>query len=134
MKYTARSSFWAKVNIDNVHLCWEWQAYRNAKGYGVAADGGKIKLAHRVSYTKVRGEIPDGLTIDHLCKNTSCVNPFHMEVVTVSENNRRRNTGRRKLYCKRGHPRTQDNLNDFNDCIQCRPIRSKEYYRRTKNG
>jgi hypothetical protein len=46
-------------------------------------------LAHRVAYRLTVGEIPDGLTVDHLCRNRMCVNPDHMELVTLAENGRR---------------------------------------------
>lgn len=71
--------------------CWEWKRYRDAKGYGrlnLGADGGKI-LAHRLFYTMMRGIIPKEKQLDHLCMNTRCVNPNHLEIVTNAENCRR---------------------------------------------
>lgn len=71
--------------------CWTWTGARNPKGYGSAAAGVKNKsvLAHRLSYSLTRGEIPKGMEIDHLCENTSCVNPAHLEAVTPQEHRRR---------------------------------------------
>lgn len=58
--------------------------------YGRVKCFGKATLAHRVAYAVFNGEIPTGLTIDHTCYNTLCVNPAHLDLVTNKENNRRR--------------------------------------------
>lgn len=74
--------------------CWIWTAAKNARGYGsVGVGGNKSKLAHRHAYETIRGPIPHGLTIDHLCARKQCVNPWHMEPVTLSENSRRGDHG-----------------------------------------
>src|SRR6202030_118623 len=65
--------------------CWLWLGACNEFGYGKF---GKVK-AHRFSYEREKGPIPDGLEIDHLCRNKSCVNPDHLEAVTHGENRRR---------------------------------------------
>ena len=70
--------------------CWVWLHTIQVRGYGVAHG----KLAHRVMYEAVNGPIPDGLQIDHLCENKPCVNPAHMEPVTMAENLRRWREGR----------------------------------------
>ncbi len=69
--------------------CWHWTGYKNAAGYGQFKQKGKMKPAHRVSYEILRKKIPRGLVIDHLCRNTSCVNPDHLEPVTNRENTAR---------------------------------------------
>lgn len=69
--------------------CWEWQRGKNERGYGVIRVGGRTKKAHRCYYEKYVGEIPGGMTIDHLCRNRACVNPDHLEPVTQTENVRR---------------------------------------------
>ena len=68
-----------------------WQRARGRKGYGVLgrAPKGRSHLARRVYYERVHGPIPDGLQIDHLCRNKSCVNPAHMEPVSGRTNLRR---------------------------------------------
>ena len=76
--------------------CWEWLGSKDEYGYGLFmlpsqdAEGNYKQLerrAHRIAYTIARGDIPAGLTLDHLCKNKSCVNPAHLEAVTDEENN-----------------------------------------------
>jgi hypothetical protein len=70
--------------------CWEWQGGSTPQGYGrTKGDHGKLVPAHRYFYELHIGPIPEGLVIDHLCKNPPCVNPDHLETVTVTENNRR---------------------------------------------
>ena len=102
--------------LENTHGgdgCWEWQRARSAAGYGVLRIKQKNHYAHRLMYEKLVGPIPDGLTIDHLCRNRGCLNPAHLEVVTGGENTLRGDgpTARhaRQTHCVHGHEFTPEN-------------------------
>lgn len=70
--------------------CWEWTGGRSAAGYGMIRDEGQVVVyAHRALYQLLVGPIPEGLELDHLCRNRACVNPAHVEPVTHEENMRR---------------------------------------------
>lgn len=107
-------SFWLRTEAKGD--CIEWIKARNANGYGWVYYNARARLTHRVAYELSVGPIPDGLQIDHLCRNRACCNPYHLEPVTLSENVRRgmaaeraREIGAAKTHCKRGHEFTPDN-------------------------
>jgi len=77
--------------------CWDWKMRKSTAGYGLLTRGGRTLQAHRVLYERHVGPIPDGLEIDHLCRNRGCVNPSHLEAVTRSTNLRRGLRGYAKL-------------------------------------
>lgn len=70
--------------------CWEWQGVSDKDGYGRRKQFGKTWAAHRYVYTMCKGAIPEGLTLDHLCRNKKCVNPDHLEPVSAVENLQRK--------------------------------------------
>lgn len=105
--------FWNKVSPDPVTGCWLWTAYTTPKGYGQFGVGGRTRIAHRLVYEVLVGEILDGLVTDHLCRVRCCVNPAHIEPVTNQENVLRglgpTAANARKAHCKRGHEFTSEN-------------------------
>ena len=116
--------------VNNETLCWEWQKYIGTHGYGIINSN---KLAHRVSYEIFKGIIPDGLQIDHICRNRKCVNPDHLEVVTASENIKRGDLpkiNKSKTCCPQGHKFSESNTYLYPDgrrgCRECRKVARTE--------
>jgi len=127
---TLEQRFWEKVDRSGGNsTCWIWTAHRDAKGYGSF----ESRRAHRVAYEMMVGPIPDGLQIDHLCRVTSCVNPKHLEPVTLAENLRRAAAARTR--CKRGHEFTPENTyydrahGNARLCRECTRATGREWYR-----
>lgn len=130
------------VHRKNNKECWEWQGNKNALGYGRLTVGSrrddtrKTREAHRVSYEAFIGLVPEGKVLDHLCRNPSCANPYHLEPVTAVENIRRGNAGkihRDKTHCPQGHEYSTNNLyksstKNGRNCKACMKTRSKERY------
>lgn len=121
--------------------CWTWNSSHVSSGYGVLSYKGRQLRAHRVAYELLVGPIPDTLVLDHLCKNRGCVNPAHLEVVTLGENTLRGDgpSGRnlRKTHCKRDHEFTAENTyvtkNGGRACKQCGREKSLRLYYAKKN-
>lgn len=106
--------FWEKVDRKSSEECWVWTGAKSRAGYGNAVSGLKRWApAHRLSYELLIGPIPEGLHIDHLCRNRACVNPAHLEPVTNKENILRGNgwsgLHARVTHCPKGHPYDEAN-------------------------
>lgn len=104
--------FWSLV--DKSEGCWLWLGSTANNGYGAfGLRRDQMVAAHRYAYSLLRGPIPLGMVIDHLCRNPSCVNPEHLEVVTNKENILRgigpSAENAKKQVCKHGHPFTSGN-------------------------
>jgi hypothetical protein len=106
--------------------CWIWQRYTDRKGYGIQRAAGS-RRAHRISYETFRGSIPQGLTIDHLCRVPACVNPVHLEPVTFAENTRRNmspsHIAHRTGRCRKGHTLSYRRTSGMAYCNACQRAR-----------
>ena len=128
--------FWAKVN--KTETCWLWTGASASKyGHGKFMRGDKNLKAHRVAWELLIGPIPEGMTIDHLCRVPACVNPAHLEPVTLAENVRRQ--GAAKTHCPQGHPLSGDNLyrnprNGHRMCRTCRRAHDRNSKAKRRNG
>lgn len=98
--------FLAKIQVSDG--CWEWQGAKNPRGYSwFRGEGGTPTTGHRFAYEAFVGPVPEGLDLDHLCRNTSCVRPDHLEPVSHRENLLRGETIAAchavRTSCGRGH-------------------------------
>lgn len=119
--------------------CWIWRGSKHDKGYARVYFKGKMYSGHRFMYELFRGNVPNGLEMDHSCKVTSCINPYHVEPVTHLENVRRGNANYNiyKTHCSNGHMFTDMNtyIRHNKDgsyrgrmCRTCNRINANAYY------
>lgn len=128
--------FWAKV--EKTDYCWNWIGAKDSDGYGCFSLNKKTLSSHRISYELHVGKIPTDLEIDHLCRNRSCCNPSHLEVVTHKENTLRGMTitaaYTKRTHCKNGHEYTKENISrsakNYRRCKKCANQNSTKYYTR----
>ncbi len=130
--------FMNQVAPDPNSGCWIWTGHETGKGYGSFFLSHKKRIrAHRFSYEYFNGSIPNGLTVDHLCRVRMCVNPRHLEAVSIRENVLRgiglSAQNARKTHCCRGHELSHENIRYYGRervCVPCETIRNA---RRRKN-
>jgi hypothetical protein len=133
----------AKVRLDS-DGCWTWTGSRIHNGYGKVKVNGLQVVSHRASYEALVGPIPDGMQLDHLCRNRACINPDHLEPVSKRENLLRgigpTAVNAAKSACVRGHLLSGDNVrivvgasgHDTRRCRQCERDRKNEHRQRAK--
>jgi hypothetical protein len=144
---SVRDRFESKVIKGAPGECWGWRgAHFQQNGYALFSIRTVVDLkwrpttAHRIAYELYVGPIPDGLVIDHLCRNRGCVNPEHLEPVTRGENVRRGMHPTavlvRENHCGKGHKFTPDNTivrkNGKRECRTC--VRARDVARNAKGG
>lgn len=87
--------------------CWNWKGLTTSNGYGKwsKGPGQRVRAIHRITWEHYKNqEVPEGLQLDHICRNRLCCNPDHLEPVTPSENTMRQDHyERRKTHCPKGH-------------------------------
>lgn len=134
MQVETKQRFWEKV--EKTDSCWNWLGGKTA-GYGRIKIKNKCVYAHRFSYSLLKGKLDPNLTIDHLCRNRACVNPDHLEQVTMKINVLRgigaSAINAKKTHCKKGHEYTKENTyvyeNNWRMCKTC----TKLYYKENRN-
>lgn len=114
------AKFMARIKPGPVPSCWEWAGNISVHGYGTfwcKLENDKIcklRSAHRISFLIKHGKLTDGLVIDHLCRNRSCVNPDHLREVTSRANTLENSIGLalnnlNKTHCLNGHEFSKGN-------------------------
>lgn len=131
-------TFLSHVKIGTVHVCWEWMAgkrgYAEYGSFRAAARWGLASSPHRFIWEAITKEKLGSNEIDHMCRNTSCVNPNHLQRVPKGWNAKQGLTSPaririKKSHCHRGHPRTPNNVNKWGTCKTCDNTRTRERYR-----
>ncbi len=123
--------FWNFVDITS--SCWNWLGAINDANYGRFSVEGKSIVPQRFIYELLVDKIPKGLVMDHLCRNTLCVNPAHLQPVTYQENSRRGlcgNHNKIKTHCPRGHEYTKENTSihkGSRKCKTCQKMFNRNY-------
>jgi hypothetical protein len=129
---------WWRERVRQDGDCLLWTMTLDRDGYGKCSRDGRYWRAPRLAHEDFIGPIPEGLEIDHLCRNPQCVNPYHLEAVTGRENRRRGDgfAGRqsRREECIHGHPLSGDNLYMHDGHRYCRTCRRATWNRLNRAG
>lgn len=134
-----------RIRVDPETGCHEWIAGRSSSGYGQVWRDGRNHGVHRVAWELARGPIPEGLHIDHLCRNPCCCNPDHLEPVTPRENILRSPVAAPalnavKTHCPDGHELSGDNLDTYSlrhgrrACRECMRARCRAWHHRNRDA
>lgn len=125
-----------------INDCLIWNGARSKAGYGQKRVNGKLEYTHRLAAERRFGPIPEGMQVDHLCRNRACYNPAHLEIVTQQENVRRGEAGqhkkalRQRQHCGRGHELTPENVyltrSGARECRTCKNEWQREYRRQKR--
>ena len=139
---TDRDEFWVRrrTTLADDTGCWLWSKALTDDGYGRLEYCKRKWLAHRFVYELLVGPIPDGLELDHRCRNRACVNPAHLDPVTKRVNWERGESYTRKLaaqsHCKRGHEFTPENTavtsQGNRECRSCRQVHADRRRKRER--
>lgn len=122
-----------QIQVGFTEKCWLWLGKKTRGGYGMY----NSSLAHRISYRLLRGDIGNNMTLDHLCRNPECINPNHLEQVTLRENilrGKKLANPRVATHCLQGHLRNSANTYTRNvrgrivrTCRPCNTLSVKRY-------
>ena len=135
-------NFESKIQVKDGCMIWTGWVTRN--GYAGFFNGTKKVYAHRWNYERVKGPIPEGLVLDHLCRNRKCVNPDHLEAVTVQQNTLRGDHPRLMSLRRRPdpslcgagiHPWVEENIlvtSYGNRCRACKREANRNYKQRKR--
>lgn len=118
--------------------CQEWTGAKYSNGYGKVTAQGRVVLVHRLSYELNVGPIPEGLVIDHLCRNRACIEPSHLEAVPQRTNLLRGEgpsaVNAQKTQCPKGHAydaiNTRVSPSGKRVCRLCHRINQRNYLSR----
>lgn len=132
-RLTDEERFWSKVVKSDG--CWRWLGAPQPDGYALIKIAHQMRPAHKVAYEYTIGAVPDGLQLDHLCRNRGCVNPAHLEPVTARENTMRSPIAlgalnARKTHCPQGHPYDESNTvvtSSRRTCRICNAEKQRRY-------
>lgn len=120
-----------RTAVDPVTGCWVWAGKLEKDGYARLQYRGVKRMAHIWSYEAVNGPVPEGLCLDHTCKNRARCNPAHLEAVTIRVNTLRGDgpsaAYAERTHCKHGHPLSGDNVRQEHNrrrCLTCLRARS----------